>query len=51
MEKLFNPLDTNEYIKNYYDTAGRMIVKNGSGKLQTHYPSGKLKTEETIHQG
>lgn len=50
-ETLFKDIDTNEYIINYYDTSGNIIVKNGSGKLKTHYPSGKVKTEETIHKG
>ncbi len=50
-ETYFKPLDTNEYILNYFDTSGIKIVSNGKGSIKSYYPSGKLKVLEHINEG
>jgi antitoxin component YwqK of YwqJK toxin-antitoxin module len=47
-QSYFNANDTTEYIVNYYDTTGEKIVSDGIGKLKSYFPSGKIRTIETI---
>ncbi len=43
--------DSIEYIVNYYDTSDNKLVENGTGKIKTYFPSGKLKSIEGINGG
>ena len=50
-ETQYKTSDTNEYIINYYDTSGKHLVKNGKGVINNYYPSGKVKSIQTINNG